>query len=307
MAGMTETSRREFLIQLSSVGALLSSPVRWRAQDTLPTRAIPSSGETLPIVGLGSTKPVLGILSDGPEPLASVMRMLVARGGRVVDSAPRTVDIDAEFGRLMNELDIHDQIFLATKINATGKDAGIEQMRQTQRLFGRRTMDLIQIESLTDLETQWPNLREWKETGEARYIGVTVSTDALHERLESFMRRETPDFVHLNYSVVETRAEDRLLPLARDRGIAVLTNRPFMNGSYFGRVGGRELPEWAAEFDCASWAQFSVKYILSHPAVTCCLTETTNPSHMQDNIQAGFGRLPDGATKRRMRELVRRF
>ena len=307
MAGMTETSRREFLIQLSSVGALLSSPVRWRAQDTLPTRAIPSSGETLPIVGLGSTKPVLGILSDGPEPLASVMRMLVARGGRVVDSAPRTVDIDAEFGRLMNELDIHDQIFLATKINATGKDAGIEQMRQTQRLFGRRTMDLIQIESLTDLETQWPNLREWKEIGEARYIGVTVSNDALHEGLESFMRRETPDFVHLNYSVVETRAEDRLLPLARDRGIAVLTNRPFMNGSYFGRVGGRELPEWAAEFDCASWAQFSVKYILSHPAVTCCLTETTNPSHMQDNIQAGFGRLPDGATKRRMRELVRRF
>ena len=307
MAGMTETSRREFLIQLSSVGALLSTPIRLPAQDTLPTRAIPSSGESLPIVGLGSTKPVLGILSDGPEPLASVMRMLVARGGRVVDSAPRTVDIDAEFGRLMKTLDIHDQIFLATKINATGRDAGIAQMRQTQRLFGRRTMDLIQIESLADLATQWPNLREWKETGEARYIGVTVSTDALHERLESFMRRETPDFVHLNYSVMETRAEDRLLPLARDRGIAVLTNRPFMNGSYFGRVGGRELPEWAAEFDCASWAQFSVKYILAHPAVTCCLTETTNPSHMQDNIQAGFGRLPDGATKRRMRELVRGF
>lgn len=307
MAGMTETSRREFLIQLSSVGALLSAPIQWRAQDTLPTRAIPSSGETLPIVGLGSTKPVLGILSDGPEPLASVMRMLVARGGRVVDSAPRTVDIDAEFGRLMKTLDIHDQIFLATKINATGKDAGIAQMRQTQRLFGRRTMDLIQIESLADLATQWPNLREWKETGEARYIGVTVSNDALHERLESFMRRETPDFVHLNYSVMETRAEDRLLPLARDRGIAVLTNRPFMNGSYFGRVGGRELPEWAAEFDCASWAQFSVKYILAHSAVTCCLTETTNPSHMEDNIQSGLGRLPDGATKRRMRELVRGF
>ncbi len=305
MARMTKTSRREFLIQLSSVGALLSTPIRLRAQDTLPTRAIPSSGETLPIVGLGSTKPVLGILSDGPEPLASVLRMLVARGGRVVDSAPRTADIDAEFGRLMKTLDIHDQIFLATKINATGRDAGIEQMRLTQRLFGRRTMDLIQIESLTDLETQWPNLREWKETGEARYIGVTVANDALHERLESFLQRETPDFVHLNYSVMETRAEERLLPLARDRGIAVLTNRPFMNGNYFRRVGGRELPDWAAEFDCASWAQFSVKYILAHPAVTCCLTETTSPSHMEENIQAGVGRLPDGATKRRMRELAR--
>ncbi len=302
---MTHASRREFLIQLSSVGALLSHPIRLRAQDTLPARAIPSSGETLPIVGLGSTKPVLGILTDGPEPLASVLRMLVARGGRVVDSAPRTTDIDGEFGRLMKTLDIHDQIFLATKINATGRDAGIEQMRQTQRLFGRRTMDLIQIESLTDLEIQWPNLREWKETGEARYIGVTVSNDALHERLESFMQRETPDFVHLNYSVMETRAEERLLPLARDRGIAVLTNRPFMNGSYFGRVSGLELPEWAQEFDCASWAQFSVKYILAHPAVTCCLTETTNPSHMEDNILAGFGRLPDEPTKRRMRELAR--
>lgn len=307
MGKMRHASRREFLIQLSSVGALLSTPVRLRAQDALPSRAIPSSGEALPIVGLGSTKPVLGILTDGPEPLASVMRMLVARGGRVVDSAPRPADIDAAFGQLMNDLDIHDQIFLTTKINATGRDVGIEQMRQAQRLFGRRTMDLIQIESLTDLETQWPNLRDWKESGEARYIGVTVSNDALHERLESFMRRETPDFVHMNYSVMETRAEERLLPLARDRGMAVLTNRPFINGSYFGQVAGRELPEWAAEFDCATWAQFSIKYILAHPAVTCCLTDTTSPSHMEENIQAGFGRLPDDPTKQRMRRLVRGF
>jgi diketogulonate reductase-like aldo/keto reductase len=303
MAKMTEPTRREFL--LSSLGILLARPFSFRAQDRLPTRAIPASGETVPVIGLGSTKAVLQLPTEGGDPLASVLRMLVDFGGRVVDTAPRPEEIDSQFGRLLSELDLRDRLFLATKINATGREAGIAQMRQTQRLFGRRTMDLIQIESLTDVETQWPNLREWKETGEARYIGVTVSNDDLHERLESFMRSEAPDFVHLNYSVAETRAEELLLPLARDRGIAVMTNRPFMNGNYFQRVSGHELPEWAAEFDCASWAQFSLKYILAHPTVTCALTETTSPQHMEENIRAAFGRLPDESTKRRMRELVR--
>jgi diketogulonate reductase-like aldo/keto reductase len=305
MARKTETSRRDFL--LSSLAVLLSRPLLLRAQDKLPTRAIPASGEALPVIGLGSTKPVLQIPTEGTDPLAAVLRMLVSYGGRVVDTAPRREEIDAEFGHLLSELELRNRFFLATKIDATGREAGIEQMRQTQRLFGRRTLDLVQIASLTDLETQWPNLREWKERGEARYIGVTVSSYDLHGRLESFMTRETPDFVHLNYSVVETLAEERLLPLAQDRGMAILTNRPFMNGSYFQRVRGRELPEWVAEFDCASWAQFSLKYILAHPTVTCALTETTNPQHMEENIQAALGRMPDEATKRRMRELVQGF
>jgi diketogulonate reductase-like aldo/keto reductase len=246
MAKYTEPNRREFL--LSSLAVLLARPLHVLAQERLPTRAIPASGETVPVIGLGSTKPVLQLPTEGTEPLASVLRMLVDFGGRVVDTAPRREEIDSQFGRLLSELGLRDRLFLATKINATGREAGIAQMRQTQRLFGRRAMDLIQIESLTDLATQWPNLLEWKETGEARYIGVTVSSNDLHERLESFMRREALDFVHLNYSVVETRAEERLLPLARDRGIAVMTNRPFMNGNYFRRVSGHELPEWAAEF-----------------------------------------------------------
>ena len=231
MSSIGETTRRDFLIQLSSLGIVLSHPMLMRTQDQLPTRAIPTSGETVPVIGLGSTKPVLEIPTAGTAPLESVIRTLIRYGGRVVDTAPRTEDIDAEFGRLLQDSGLGDRLFLAIKINATGQEAGIAQMRQTQRLFGRRTMDLIQIESLTDLETQWPNLREWKDTGEARYIGVTTSNDAGHERLESFMRRETPDFVHVNYSVVETRAEERILPLAQDRGIAVLINRPFMNGN----------------------------------------------------------------------------
>ncbi len=305
MSHTTKSTRREFLFQLSSLGVLLSRPFEIRAQDRLPSRIIPASGETVPVIGLGSTKAVLEIPAEGTDPLAAVMRMLLDRGGRVVDTAPRPEAIDAEFGRLLSEPGLRDELFLAIKINATGREAGIEQMRQTQRLFGRRTMDLVQIESLTDLETQWPNLRDWKETGEARYIGVTVSNDALHERLEAFIRTESPDFVHVNLSVMETRVEERLLPLARDRGIAVLTNRPFMNGNYFRMIGDRPLPDWVAEFDCNSWAQFSLKYILANPTVTCVLTETTNPQHMEENIQAAFGRLPDEATKRRMRDLVR--
>ena len=160
---------------------------------------------------------------------------------------------------------------------------------------------------MRDLDMHWPNVLRWKDSGEARYIGVTVSSTQQHDQFESFMRAEPLDFIQVNYSVMEPGAEDRILPLARDLGMGVLINRPFMNGSYFGRVSGRSLPEWASEFDCASWAQFSLKYILAHPAVTCALTETTNPEHMEDNIQAAFGRLPDDATKRRMRELVQDF
>ena len=301
---MPPTNRREFLAQLSTLGVLLSRPFPTRAQDAIPLRVIPATGESIPVIGFGSTKAVVQIPEVGTDPLRSVMRMLVEYGGRVVDTGPRSEEIDSQFGRLLNEPELRDKLFLATKINTRGREAGIQQMRQAQLTFGRRTMDLIQIQSLTDLEVHWPNLREWKDTGEARYIGVTVSSYNDYERLEAFMRSEPLDFVHLNYSVVETRAEERLLPLAQDRGMAVLINRPFMNGSFFQLVSGRELPEWAADFDCATWAQFSLKYILAHPTVTCVLTETTNPEHMEENIQAAFGRLPDESTKLWMREVV---
>ena len=307
MATICETTRREFLVRLGGLGVVLSRPPRLLAQEKLPTRMIPGTGEALPVIGLGSSKPVLEIPTEGTEPVAAVIRMLLERGGRVVDTSIRTEAIDAEFGRVLAEPDIRDNIFLATKINTPDPELGIAQMRQTQRLFGRRTMDLVQIESLRGLEAHWPRLREWKDSGEARYIGVTVSSYGNCEPLESFMRRESPDFVHINYSVVETRAEERLLPLAQELGMAVIINRPFMNGTYFGRVSGRQLPGWAADFDCAAWSQFSLKYILGHPAVTCVLTETTNPEHMEENIQGGFGRLPDEATKRRMRQHIADF
>ena len=195
-------------------------------------------------------------------------------------------------------------LFVTTKIDRTGKEAGIAQFRQTQELYGRQTLDLVQIMSLADLDVQWPNLQDWKAAGDARYIGVTVSQYGLYEQLESFLQRETPDFIQVNYSITERRAEERLLPLAADMGLGVLINRPFMNGSYFDRLGGVPLPDWTVEFDCESWAQFSLKYILSHPTVTCVLTETSNPAHMAENAGTAFGGMPDEAAKARMRAYI---
>ena len=317
MVERSDPTRRDFLTRVVGLGVLLARPAGRplgaplspiiRLQDALPTRQIPVSGESIPIVGFGSSASVLGIPVSGSQPIIDVLRILLELGGRVVDTSVRTEAIDREFGQVLQSPEFSDRLFLTAKVNTEIEQEGVAQMRQTQRLFGRRTLDLVQIESLRGLESHWPNLRALKESGEARYIGVTVANDANHDRLQAFMRTESPDFVHMNYSVVETAAEERLLPLARDRGMAVLTNRPFMNGAWFRIVAGRELPTWAAEFDCESWAQFSVKYVLSNPAVTCALTETTDPEHMAENVLSGFGRLPDEATRVRMRDLVRSF
>jgi diketogulonate reductase-like aldo/keto reductase len=301
-----EADRRTLLIRMAATGALLASPRLLVAQATIPTRPIPVSGEALPVVGFGSSQAVVEIPTEGPEPVSRVLKVLFDLGGRVVDSSPRSEEIDRAFGEILKQPG-RERMFLATKINTEGAANGIAQLRHMQRLFGRRTLDLVQVESLKDVAAHWPNLRAWKESGEARYIGVTVSNATAHERMEAFIQKEKPDFVQVNYSVVETAAEQRLLPLARDRGMAVLTNRPFMNGGYFPLVANRKLPEWAAEFDCQTWAQFSLKYILANSAVTCALTETSNPVHMNENVRTALGRLPDEATRQKMRDLVRQF
>ncbi len=303
MKSITST-RRRFLAGASGLGLLGCLPKLALALQKLPRRGIPGTNETLPVIGLGSTKPVRQIGVSGAGRLESVIWMLMSYGGEVVDTAPREEAIDSKFGKLLQKPELREHLFIAGKVMATGRQAGVAQFRQTQRLFGRQTLDLVQIQSLVDLDTQWLNLRDWKQSGEARYIGVTVSDEDLYPTLEAFMRRERPDFVQVNYSVMETLADDRLLPLAADMGIGVLVNGPFMNGRYFGIVKGRKLPDWTREFDCESWAEFSLKYILANPTITCVLTETTNPKHMEENIGAAFGRLPDSAMRRRMRELA---
>lgn len=297
-------SRRELLSALAALPAVAWSSSGVSARVVMPTRAIPSSGEPLPVIGLGSSKVVEEIAKNGEGPVRDVLKALAAHGGKVVDTWPRNPVNDDRFGAVVNEPALVGKLFITTKIDKVGKDAGVAQFRQAQKSYGRKTLDLVQIFSLTDLETHWSSLRAWKEAGEARYIGVTVSEPRLHGQLEQFLKRERPDFTQVNYSITERAAEDILLPLAASRGVAVLVNRPFMNGAYFKRLEGKPLPAWAAEINATTWAQFSLKYILAHPSVTCVLTETSNAHHMEENAMTAVGTLPDDRMRARMRQFI---
>jgi diketogulonate reductase-like aldo/keto reductase len=275
-----------------------------RAQTPMPRRPIPGAGESLPVVGLGSSKVVLEIANNGPQPVAAVLDELVANGGSLVDTWPRNEANDAAFGEVINSPNLRDALFVTTKIDRTGRDAGIAQFETSLRNYGREQIDLAQIFSLTDVDTHWPTLRSFKDDGRARYIGVTVADPGLYDALETFLARESPDFVQINYSITERESETRFLPMLADRGIGVIINRPFMNGAYFDRLENDPLPDWTSEFDCESWAQFSLKYILANPNLTAILTETSNPRHMQENARTAGSRLPDNAERQRMREFI---
>ena len=282
----------------------LADPGRTLAQAAMPRRPIPGTNESLPVVGLGSSKVVQEVASEGTEPLAAVLRQLVASGGKVVDTWPRNPANDAAFGSVIAAPDLRDALFVTTKIDRTGSEAGIAQFDEALRNYGRETIDLAQVFSLTDVATHWPYLRAQKDNGRARYIGVTVAEAGRYDALEQFLSADTPDFVQINYSITERESEERFLPRLADRGIGIIINRPFMNGSYFDRLENTPLPPWAAEFDCTSWAQFSLKYILANPHLTCVLTETSNPVHMAENAETAKSRLPDDAARQRMRAFI---
>ena len=216
---MTHSTRRDFLALLSMLPLTAVAPAF--AQQKMPLRRIPVSGESLPVIGLGSSKVVEEIAARGDDPLRQVMRTLVTHGGKVIDTWPRNPANDGRFGGVINEAEFRDRLFVTSKIDRAGKDAGIAQLRQAHQLYGRKVLDLAQIFSLTDVETHWPTLREWKDSGMARYIGVTVSELRRHTDLENFLKRERPDTVQVNYSITERESEERLIPLAADRGVAV--------------------------------------------------------------------------------------
>lgn len=295
-------NRRQALGLAAAIGVASVQPAV--AQTTLPARRIPGTDESLPVIGLGSSKVVQQIATSGTAPLAAVLRQLVASGGAVVDTWPRNADNDAAFGRVIDEPDLRDALFVTTKIDRTGRDAGIAQFEETLQLYRRDPIDLAQIFSLTDVDNHWPSLRSFKDDGRARFIGVTVAESRLYDALADFLSRQTPDFVQINFSITEREAEERFLPMLADRGIGVIVNRPFMNGTYFDRLANEPLPDWTDEFGCESWAQFSLKYILANPNLTCVLTETSNPDHMQENARAALGRMPDEAARRRMRDFI---
>lgn len=268
------------------------------------TRRIPRTDEMLPVIGLGTSDEFGVSPGEDLEPLREVLRRFAALGGRLVDTAPAYGNAEEVIGRLVKELGMSDRLFVASKVSSRGREAGRAQMEASERLLQKRPLDLLQVHSLVDVETQLQNLRAWKEAGRVRYIGITHSRVSAFDELERLMRAEKLDFVQLNYSPTEPDAERRLLPLAAEKGVAVIVNRPFENGAFFRKVKGKPLPEWARAFDCASWAQFSLKYIIGHPAVTCVIPATSNPRHLADNMGAGTGRLPDERARVRMREFV---
>jgi diketogulonate reductase-like aldo/keto reductase len=272
---------------------------------TILQRPIPSSRETLPAVGLGTWRAFdVGASAAERAPLEAVLRRLVELGGRVVDSSPRYGAAESVVGDLATKLKITDTLFLATKVWTSGQRAGVEQLEQSLRRLRTRRLDLMQIHNLLDWRTHLRTLREWKEAGRIRYLGVTHYTASGYDELERVLSDEPLDFVQINYSLGEREAERRILPLARDRRVAVIVNRPFLDGALFREVRGRALPPWAAELGCESWAQFFLKWILAHPAVTCVIPGTSRPEHVADNMKAGVGILPDSATRERMSALV---
>jgi len=268
-------------------------------------RAIPSSGEEIPVVGLGTWQ-TFDVEAAPAEraPLREVLRLLVEGGGSVVDSSPMYGRSEAVVGELAEELGLGDQLFFATKVWTQGRDEGIRQMETSVRRMRASPMDLLQVHNLVDVERHLATLREWKVEGRVRYVGVTHYQVAAYPALERLVRAGGLDFVQLNYSLAEREAEERMLPLAADHGVAVLVNQPFAEGSLLRRMRGRVLPAWAAEIDCASWAQLFLKYILGAPQVTCVIPGTGDPVHLVDNVGAGTGRLPDAALRTRMVQLL---
>lgn len=265
------------------------------------TRPIPQSNEPLPIVGVGTWQ-TFDIGSERAEldKRKEVLRTLFAAGGRVIDSSPMYGRAEAVVGSLLAEMNAHDRAFLATKVWTTGEAAGIAQMNTSFSKLQMSTIDLMQIHNLVDWRTHLRTLRAWKEQKRLRYIGITHYTVPSLEELAAIIRAERIDFVQCAYSINVRNAESRLLPFAAEKGVAVLVNQPFDSGSLFRKIRGKVLPDWASEFDCASWGQFFLKFILGHPAVTCVIPGTAKPEHARDNVAAGMGRLPDENQRKRM-------
>ncbi len=268
-------------------------------------RPIPRSKEMLPVVGVGTWQ-TFDVGPKAPEraEVKDVLRILAEAGGSVVDSSPMYGKSEGVAGDLVAELGLREKLFFATKVWTSGRDAGIRQMEDSFRLMRAQRMDLMQVHNLLDLQVHAKTLRDWKATGRIRYIGITHYHDGAHAELEKIVKTREWDFVQFNYSMEEREAEARLLPACADSGTAVLINRPYSQGGLFPRVKGKPLPAWAADFDCASWGQFFLKYLLGNPAVTCVIPGTSRTTHMKDNVQAGMGRLPDAAMRRRMVEYL---
>ncbi len=305
---MEKITRREAARLIGGAAAAATVwPISSRAAEnaTQLLRAIPSTGEKIPALGLGTSQTFdVGNSPNERGPLREVLRRFVELGGKVVDTSPMYGRAEEVIGDLASELKLRDSLFLASKVWTTGKKEGIDSIERSGKLLQTKRLDLMQVHNLVDLETQLATLRAWKEEGRIRYLGITHYVESSFPAVEKILLREKLDFLQINYSIAERKAEERVLPLAREKGVAVLVNRPFARGNLFARLRARPLPEWAAEFDCKSWAQFLLKWILANAAVTCAIPATSDPRHLEDNMGAGIGRLPDEKNRERMVQFV---
>ena len=291
-------TRRDFL-QLAAAAGLVPT-VTVAEDEQMMTRAIPSSGERLPVIGLGTWQVFDVASTPGDIDLrAQIVDLLIDRGGSLIDTSPMYNRSETVIGDVIARSGNRDRLFLATKVWTDGKASGERQMRKSAELMNTETIDLMQVHNRRDLETQFGTIREWQQDSRIRYNGVTDYRESAHDEMEDVMKRYKPQFVQINYSLGEHGADDRVLPLAQELGIAVLVNRPYMSGRLFRAVGDRPLPDWARSF-ADSWGQFFLKFIVSHPAVTVAIPATSKLRHMSDNLAAGFGEMPDAATRERM-------
>ena len=300
-------SRRE-LLKLGGGAGLIAAAGSWQPllADTKAkiTMTIPSSGEQLPAVGIGTRDYRSNADAAEMQRFRQTLEIFHSSGGRVIDTSPNYGDAETVIGGLVRDIGIRDDVFMATKVDREDQRQGIERMERSFDLLGGDKIDLMQVHNLRGTEAELETMKAWKEQGRFRYLGVTTHRPGQYEEMEDVMRRHPLDFIQLNYSLADRSAEDSILPLARDRGIAVLVNLPFARGRLFRAVADRALPDWATDMDAASWGQVFLKYVISYPASTLPIPGTTKPHHAKDNVGAAFGRLPDAALRREIEKYI---
>lgn len=287
-------TRRQLLKLAATMLAMPASSLLAQTQLALVQRKIPSSGERLPAIGMGTSR-TFDTENDTESltRLTEIIKIFFDMQGRVIDSSPMYGEAESRVGDVLRTLGNHPGVFAATKVWTRGREQGIAQMQESAQRMNVKDFDLIAVHNLVDWKTQLDTLKRWKKEGKVRYIGITTSNGRDHQELIEIMRKEPLDFVQFSYNIGNLTAEEELLPLAQDKGIATMINRPFQRGSLFRTSKGKPLPELAKAIDCNSWGQFYLKFILGHPAVTCLIPATSKPKHMLDNMQANFGRVPD--------------
>ena len=304
-----QISRRDFFKAGIAAGAALALPANglFGQSTALLQKKIPSSGESIPVVGIGTARRYEEIQTAAEKaPLRETIQRFSELGGKVIDSSPSYGTAEAVVGELVDQIKARDSLFLATKVSLrdSGQAAGIKQIEQSFKRLRTDKIDLIAVHNLRDTETQLRTIREMKQAGRVRYVGITTSFENQYPEFEQTIGKETLDFIQVDYALDNRNADKRIIPLAGDRGMAVMINLPFGRGRLFNAVQGKKLPEWATEIDCSTWAQFFLKYIVSHPAVTCAVPGMAKPEYISDNLGAARGRLPDAAMRRRMENFI---